>query len=680
MSAVSSTAASPAVRISVRALARRLVLPTLFAVSCAYQFLQSRAHVTPTVFSDELLYGKLSQSIAAGHWLAIRGEHVAFPAPVAPLVQAPAWLHASLTDGYAAAKLLNAVVMSAALFPAYWLARRLVRQSFALIVAAATVATPAMLYHAYLMSEAVAYPVFLVAVAVLVRAAAEPSRRMAIAVPLVCALAVATRVQFLVLPIAYVVALCFCGRRRWRAHASPLALLALGGAALALIPGALGSYGEASQYNYAPGAVAHWMVTNASLLAFSLGLTIIPGALIGITFALARPRSEFERAFAAVAISTAVAFVLQSGLVSAGEAHRPLERYLFYVTPLAFLAFFAYVERGAPRRVLHAGLAGVIALSLSQFSLAGLTGTAAFFFDSVAESAYARAAYKLGLSQASLVFSLLPLAAAVFAAAMPLRRARAAHAIALAAIGVMVSAGIAVASTDRLVTSWTQRTFSANPPNWLDRSHLGDARYLVLPDSNPFLGTNLESWNRDVHGLVVLQSPAPDPYARSVARVRGDGLLQIDGRPAAAQLLVANVSGTRIGIDGRVVARPRPGLVAIRIPADAHVHWLARGLAPDGWTGTRLVYRVWPETAASGRYVVILGLPRGYAVRQVAVAVAGKPTRRLRLDPGTHTRLVLRTSGRPPQPLRIDVRLPAGPLNGRPRGVRVERLRYLIGN
>src|SRR5438105_6703037 len=136
MSAVSQTAATPAVRISVRAFARRASLPLLFALSCGYQFLQSRAHVAPTVFSDELLYAKLSQAIAAGHGLAIRGAHYAFPSPVAPLFQAPAWLLASMTDGYAAAKLLNAVVMSLAIFPAYWLARALVRRSFALVVAA----------------------------------------------------------------------------------------------------------------------------------------------------------------------------------------------------------------------------------------------------------------------------------------------------------------------------------------------------------------------------------------------------------------------------------------------------------------------------------------------------------------------------------------------------------------
>ena len=92
MSAVPTTAAPAAVRVSLVALAWRLALPFLFACSCAYQFLQAQGHATPTVFNDELLYAKLSQSIAAGHGLAIRGAHYAFPAPVAPLLQAPAWL------------------------------------------------------------------------------------------------------------------------------------------------------------------------------------------------------------------------------------------------------------------------------------------------------------------------------------------------------------------------------------------------------------------------------------------------------------------------------------------------------------------------------------------------------------------------------------------------------------
>src|SRR6059036_1516261 len=187
MSAVPTTAAQVAAETITlpRVVARRLALPVLFLVATAYHFLQSRGHATPTVFNDELLYAKLSQSIAAGHGLAIRGEHFFFPAPLAPLVQSPAWLLGSMTDAYATAKLLNAAIMSAAVFPAYWLARQIVRPSYALLTAAAAVATPAMVYHGYLMSEALAYPVFLVTVAVLARALAAQSNRLALEVPAV---------------------------------------------------------------------------------------------------------------------------------------------------------------------------------------------------------------------------------------------------------------------------------------------------------------------------------------------------------------------------------------------------------------------------------------------------------------------------------------------------------------
>src|SRR5207237_4737235 len=170
--------------------------PLVFAGATLYRFLQARGHATPTVFNDELLYAKLSQSIAAGHGLSIRGEHFFFPSPLAPLVQAPVWLLHSMTDAYAAAKLLNAAVMSAAVFPAYWLARRAVRPSFALLTAVATVTTPAMVYHGYLMSEALAYPVFLTVVAILVHSVERPSRWTPLVVPAACVLGIATRVQF----------------------------------------------------------------------------------------------------------------------------------------------------------------------------------------------------------------------------------------------------------------------------------------------------------------------------------------------------------------------------------------------------------------------------------------------------------------------------------------------------
>ena len=673
MSAVPTTAAQVAAETITlpRVVARRLALPVLFLVATAYHFLQSQGHATPTVFNDELLYAKLSQSIAAGHALAIRGEHFFFPAPLASLVQAPAWLLHSMTDAYAAAKLLNAAVMSAAVFPSYWLARRVARPSFALLTAAAAVATPAMFYHAYMMSEALAYPVFLVAVAVLTRALAGQSRWAAIEVPAVCALAIATRIQFVVLPLAYFAAVAICGRGTYRRHAVPAAVTAALLAALIGLPGLLGQYGPSNFGHATPAGIAHWALMNGALLPFALGLAIVPGAIFGLGLMLARPRSPVERALAVLTVVSTTLFLGQTALISATEAHRPLERYLFYVTPLFFLAFFRFAERGAPRRFLYAGVGCIGALLLSRLSLPGMTGTAGFFFDAPTLTGFARAAYHFGLPDASLLYAAIPLALALLAWAVPLTRRGAPHLFALLAICLSLVAGASVYATDRLATQWDARTFSADPPDWLDRSGLGPARYLTLPRSNDFLGTQLESWNRDLRGVILLGKPASDPYPVQVAHIAPDGRLIVAGRPTRSEVLVINVDGSAIDLDGRLVARPRQGLVAYRVPENAHVRSLARGLSPDGWTGTLLDYEVWPRRA--GSYELTLTLPPDTSPRNATLS-AGGAKRTVILRAAHRTHLTIPTSG---APLHVVVDVPTSPLGGRVLGAQVVALRFV---
>jgi hypothetical protein len=674
MSAVPTTSAQTAAKAVAfpRVLARSLALPLLFVVATAYHVLQSRGHATTTVFNDELLYAKLSQSIAAGHGLAIRGEPFFFPAPLASLVQAPAWLFSSMPDAYAAAKFLNALVMSAAVFPAYWLARQIVRPSFALLTAAAAVSTPAMFYHGYLMSEALAYPVFLLTVAVLARALAGRSSLAAIQVPAVCVLAITTRVQFLVLPLAYLAAVAVCGRGNYRRHLVPAGLTALLVAALVGLPGVLGQYGQAgTQVSHDPGAIAHWALTTGVLLLYGLGLAVLPGAIFGIGLMLARPRLPIERAVAVLTVACTAFFLGQASLISAGEAQRPLERYLFYVTPLVFLAFFAYAERGAPRRFLCGGVGFMGALLLASISLPGMTGTAAFFFDAPTLTGFARAAYNLGMPNASLLYVTLPLALALLACVLPLASRWAAPLLALVAIGLMLSAGTAVYATDRLASGWDAQTFGAEPQDWLDRSGLGPARYLSLPRSNDFLGTQLESWNRDLHGIIVLGKPATDPYPVEVAHVATDGRLVIAGQPTRSEVLVVNVDGSAIELEGQVVARPRIGLVAYRVPPNAHVRSLARGLAPDGWAGTRLGYQVWPQRA--GHYELTLKLPKGSTTRKVTLTT-GREKRTVILDATRHLHLSIPTTG---APLEVGVDVPNSPLGGRILGAQVVALRFV---
>src|SRR3954468_8027081 len=451
---MSAVPAQPAVEAVVvpRVLARRLALPFVFVAATVYHFLQSRGHATPPAFNDELLYAKLSQSLAAGHGLALRGEHFFFPAPLAPLVQAPAWLFSSMPQAYAAAKLLNAAVMSASVFPSYVLARRVVRPSYALVTAAAAVTTPGMLYHGYLMSEALAYPVFLFAVLVLLRGVQKPS----VLVPIVCALAVATRVQFLVLPLAYLAAVALCERGNYRRHLVPVALTGLLVAVLVGIPGALGQYGEATHIGHDPGAMGHWALTTGSLMPFALGLAVVPGALFRFAIPARKP-------VGVISIACIVLFLGQAALIAAGEAHRPLERYVFYVTPLVFLAFFAYVARGGPWRLAYVLTTCIGAVALSFVSFPGLTGTAGFFFDSYTLTGFARASFYLGLPNASLLYTLAPLALGALAIAAP----RIPYVVAGAAMAVAVATGAGGYATDRLPTGLAPRHVGPPPGDLL---------------------------------------------------------------------------------------------------------------------------------------------------------------------------------------------------------------------
>ena len=89
---------------------------------------------------------------------------------------APAWrLFDAVPDAYAAAKAINAVVMSLAAIPAYFLARRLLRPPLALVVAALTVLVPSMLYTGTLMTENAFYPLFLVVALALVATLERPT-------------------------------------------------------------------------------------------------------------------------------------------------------------------------------------------------------------------------------------------------------------------------------------------------------------------------------------------------------------------------------------------------------------------------------------------------------------------------------------------------------------------------
>ena len=641
--------ASPATERRARVGLNALALGLVFVAAAAYHALQSRAHVAPAIFTDELLYSKLAQSIAAGEGLAIRGEPFFFPAPLAPLLQALAWLPGSVPTGYALAKAMNAIVMASAAFPAYWLARHVVRPRWALATAAATVASPALLYHGYLMSEALAYPVFFLTVAVMVRALAVPSRGWNLAVVAVSLLAVGTRTQFAVIPAAYVVAVLLRRRGELRRHALPIAVFLAAGAAVLVTGGAaLGQYRGAALPSEPPLEIARWSGLTAAFLPFAAGWLVVPGALVGFAYLLARPRNRAESAFGTLAVVVAVLSVAGAGVVAALEADRPLERYVVYVPPLLFVAFFAYVERGAPRRRVYVGLAVAMGLLAWLAPFPALADNL-FSFDSPTLSAYAMLAAWVGHANAATVFSGGAFAGSLLLAAVRLR-ARTATALGAASCALLALTGLVAYSADHRMTERSLQAWAASPPDWLDRSGTGPADYLELPGASPFYGWTLEAWNKDFRRLRRLDTtPAPfDSFPSSRVEIGRDGVLRADGRPLGPSRLVVNHYATALELEGDVLARPHPSLTLYRTAAAPRVRSLAIGLFYDRWA-TRIVrYQVWPGASDRGTYRVRLELPKeSSAPRSVTLSLEGRVRRVVELRPGDSALVEIPAQGSP---------------------------------
>ena len=628
-----------------------LALAALFCVATVYHWLQSRGHVTPAIFTDELMFSELARSLAAGEGLTVRGRDFLFPGVVPVLFQAPAWL-AGGAAAYGLAKILNALLMCLAVFPAWALARLVLRPAHAFAVAVATVAGGGMLYHSYLTSEAVAYPIFLLAVAVCVRAIAEPSHRWDLAAVLVLVLAILTRAQFVVLPMAFVVAVVLVGRPL-RSHVVALASLGALGAAAALrgISG-LGFYSGAVELDYAALETLRWAGWTAGLLPFAAGMLVVPGAILGLGCAVARPRSRAEGAFGTMALLLLVAFPLQAGLIASGEADRRLERYVFYAVPLLFVAFFLYVERGAPRRMLYAGVAlavGGLALAVPMATLA----VDPFSFGSPTLSAVADLGRRIALGDAAALFATGGLLAALVAAAVPLRRS----AVPVAAVSIVVAlaVGAFAYSGDRRMTHRALEASAPAQPDWLDRLGLPDADVLVLPGGSLHLGWMLESWNRNVDRTLHLGDVHGDPLPFTQVGLTADGTVaESGGVPIRSSHLVVNEVGSQIELDGERLASPTPGLTLYRIDDALRLKSYAEGLHPDGWGRAVLNYQAWPRGVTAGWYRVRLELPKGRAPRSVDFQAGAFQTRG-RLAPERPLELRIPVSGRPIPPLAIRI-------------------------
>jgi hypothetical protein len=381
-----------------RGLERTLAsVPTAFWVgavvvlSAGFRFLNARTSPTPWILPDEYIYAELGRNLAdSGHFVVNGAPMAAWSyGPLYPILLAPVWLLTSSTaQAYAAAQLVNSVVMSSAAIFAYLLGRRALDKRSALFLAVLTVLVPSMVYSTKMMTESLAYPVFLAAVLAIVRMLERPNNARQLGALAAIGVAVVARVELVVLLPAMATAIVLVTAMLDREPAAgergstflqrllrfrlTVSLFAFGGLAAlsvaAFKSNFLGGHAR-SIHSFDLSAVPRWLLIYLGDLDLYVGVVPFAAFIVMVALAFRRdlPRSARLVLFAAGA--TFVWFVLFIACYSTGPrpAAAAQDRLLFYVVPLELLAFLLWIQVGLPRPRRLALAAAALAVSAPLF-------------------------------------------------------------------------------------------------------------------------------------------------------------------------------------------------------------------------------------------------------------------------------------------------------------------------
>jgi hypothetical protein len=359
-------------------------LAGIVVISACVEIAIGRGIQSPTVFFDELAYSELSRSFANGGHFFLREVPTTIYGPLSrlyPILIAPAYrFSGSSPQAFAFVKAINAILMSLAALPTYFIARRLISRNLALIAAALAVAVPSFVYSGMVMTESAAYPTFLLCALAMITCLDETRMRTQLAVFAAIALAFSVRAQAVVLLPAYLNAIVLLAwleskpgtrmrdLRRNLARFRTTWLTLLGGLAFVLAAEVgrghsplqlVGSYRVvAGDVHF--GSVPRWFLYHVADLDLYLGVVPFAAFCALLPMALRQGSHRRLRVFAAAALSlviwmTLLVAVFSSSVWALGRLH---ERNLFYVVPLILIGFLAFFEiQGVRTRRLAFGAA-----------------------------------------------------------------------------------------------------------------------------------------------------------------------------------------------------------------------------------------------------------------------------------------------------------------------------------
>ncbi len=597
--------------------------------------------VAPWIMVDELVYSELAKNVAAHGEFLVRGVPSHGYGFVYPVLISPAWrLFTSIPDAYAAAKAIDAVLMSLAAIPAYFLARRVLPAGLSLVSALLAVLIPSMLYTGMLMTENAFYPLFLLAAFLLVLTLEAPTAFRQIALLVVCAIAFETRAQAVALFAAVATApvlLSLIERRGIRATLRRygwLYGLLGGGAALALAGtvaagrsplSLLGAYRAATSSSYTVSGVLHFFLYHVAELDLYLG--IFPfAALLALWLAPRRP-SPGARAFAAASLAIWVWLLAEvAAFASASFVNRIEERNTFYLAPLALTALVAMAVDGAVTRRRRILVAAAIVAGILPFFIPYVR----FINTSAVSDTFALMPWwwaqdnLIHLDQVRWAALVVSLVAAGFFIWVPRPKVLVLPAlVAVWFIGTayVVESGLHGIHKTTVGSLWAGTHM--RHPNWIDRAVGPDADVAVLwtgsfPSAYPVYED--EFFSRSIRTVYDVDGATrPDPLPETDVTRRPDGrLVTANGKPITAQYVLAS---TAVEIAGKQVGRPDgAGVELYRVDGDVIIPTRVEGLYPNGtWSGPKVIYqRV--DCGGGSVGVALQGDSRLFSGRQVVTA------------------------------------------------------------
>jgi hypothetical protein len=635
-----------------RARARAVAVPAglwlgvIVVCSIAVRVALGHRMVAPWIMVDELVYSELAKNFAAHGQFLVRGVPSTGYGFVYPVLISPAWkLFASIPQAYTAAKAIDAVLMSLAAIPAYFLARRMLPATLSLVAALLAVVVPSMLYTGMLMTENAFYPLFLLAAFLLVLTLEEPTPFRQIALLAVCAVAFETRAQAVALFAAAATApilLALIERRGARPTLRRFGWLyglLAGGAVIAvgstLVQGRspmtlFGAYRAATSSSYTVRGVLHFFLYHVAELDLYLG--IFPfAAMLALWLAPRRP-SAGARAFAAASLALWVWLLAEvAAFASASFVNRIEERNTFYLAPLALTALVGMAVDGVvtrSRRVIIAAaiVAGVLPVFIPY---------ARFINTSIVSDTFALMPWwwaqdnLIHLNQVRWAALLVSLVAAGLFIWLPRRRVLLLPAlVAVWFIGTayVVENGLHGIHKTTVGSLWAG-THMVHP-DWIDRAVGSRANVAILwtgsmPSAYPVYEN--EFFSRSVRTVYDVNGAArPDPLPETDVIRRSDGrLVTADGKPIRAQYVLAStaveVAGHRVAVDGS-------GVELYKVGGDVIIPTRVEGLyANSTWSTPHVVYQRVDCTGGSVD-VALQGDPNLFKRPQTVIASEGGRT------------------------------------------------------